>query len=336
MKKIAINGLGRIGRLILRHFLADPLDQIDIVACNDLTPIEDIAYLMKYDSVHGPCQVPVEVSGNLITGAGKSIEYFCIKDPGELPWQRLGVDIVLECTGFFSKRSGAAKHLAAGASHVAISAPCKDADLTCVLGVNEQEFNPKEHAVVSNASCTTNALAPVLKVLHDNFIIDHAMATTIHAYTATQALVDRSARKRRRGRAAALSLIPTTTGAANAITEVLPSLTDKISAVAIRVPIPDGALVDITAQLQSDITVDEVNSFFAEAAQSTMQQIMEYSEEGLVSADIIGNTHSAIIDGLSTDVLKKRMVKVMAWYDNEAAYAKRMLDLAAYIATKTG
>ena len=336
MKKIAINGLGRIGRLILRHFLADPLDQIDIVACNDLTPIEDIAYLMKYDSVHGPCQVPVEVSGNLITGAGKSMEYFCIKDPGELPWQRLGVDIVLECTGFFSKRSGAAKHLAAGASHVAISAPCKDADLTCVLGVNEQEFNPKEHAVVSNASCTTNALAPVLKVLHDNFIIDHAMATTIHAYTATQALVDRSARKRRRGRAAALSLIPTTTGAANAITEVLPSLTDKISAVAIRVPIPDGALVDITAQLQSDITVDEVNSFFAEAAQSTMQQIMEYSEEGLVSADIIGNTHSAIIDGLSTDVLKKRMVKVMAWYDNEAAYAKRMLDLAAYIATKTG
>jgi len=336
MKKIAINGLGRIGRLILRHFLADPLDQIDIVACNDLTPIEDIAYLMKYDSVHGRCQVPVEVSGNLITGAGKSIEYFCIKDPGELPWQRLGVDIVLECTGFFSKRSGAAKHLAAGASHVAISAPCKDADLTCVLGVNEQEFNPKEHAVVSNASCTTNALAPVLKVLHDNFIIDHAMATTIHAYTATQALVDRSARKRRRGRAAALSLIPTTTGAANAITEVLPSLTDKISAVAIRVPIPDGALVDITAQLQSDITVDEVNSFFAEAAQSTMQQIMEYSEEGLVSADIIGNTHSAIIDGLSTDVLKKRMVKVMAWYDNEAAYAKRMLDLAAYIATKTG
>jgi len=323
MKKIAINGLGRIGRLILRHFLADPLDQIDIVACNDLTPIEDIAYLMKYDSVHGPCQVPVEVSGNLITGAGKSMEYFCIKDPGELPWQRLGVDIVLECTGFFSKRSGAAKHLAAGASHVAISAPCKDADLTCVLGVNEQEFNPKEHAVVSNASCTTNALAPVLKVLHDNFIIDHAMATTIHAYTATQALVDRSARKRRRGRAAALSLIPTTTGAANAITEVLPSLTDKISAVAIRVPIPDGALVDITAQLQSDITVDEVNSFFAEAAQSTMQQIMEYSEEGLVSADII-------------DVLKKRMVKVMAWYDNEAAYAKRMLDLAAYIATKTG
>ena len=206
MKKIAINGLGRIGRLILRQFLTDPLDQIDIVACNDLTPIEDISYLMKYDSVHGRCQVPVEAGGNLITGAEKSIEYSCIKDPEELPWQRLGVDIVLECTGLFSKRSGAAKHLAAGASHVVISAPSKDADLTCVLGVNEQEFNPKEHAVVSNASCTTNALAPVLKVLHDNFIIDHAMATTIHAYTATQALVDRSAKKQRRGRAAALSL----------------------------------------------------------------------------------------------------------------------------------
>lgn len=336
MKKIAINGLGRIGRLILRHFLADPLDQIDIVACNDLTPLEDIAYLMKYDSIHGRCRVPVEINGNLVIGAGKSMEYFSIKDPGELPWKRLGVDIVLECTGFFSKRSGAAKHLAAGASFVAISAPSKDADLTCVLGVNEHEFNPKKHAVVSNASCTTNALAPVLKVLHDNFTVEHAMATTIHAYTATQALVDRSARKRRRGRAAALSLIPTTTGAANAITRVLPSLTDKISAVAIRVPIPDGALVDVTAQLQSDITVGEVNSLFAEAAQSTMQQVMDYSEEGLVSADIIGNTHSAIIDGLSTDVLKNKMVKVMAWYDNEAAYAKRMLDLAKYIAAKTG
>lgn len=334
MKKIAINGLGRIGRLILRHFLTDPPDQIDIVACNDLTPIEDIAYLMKYDSVHGRCPVSIEVKDGRIIASEKSMKYFSIKDPGELPWQKLEVDIVLECTGFFNKRVDAAKHLTAGASHVVISAPSKDADLTCVLGVNEQEFKPGSTTIVSNASCTTNALAPVLKVLHDNFKIDHAMATTIHAYTATQALVDRSARKRRRGRAAALSLIPTTTGAANAITKVLPDLVDKIAAVAVRVPVPDGALVDITAQLQSDVTVDEVNSCFETAAQSFMQQVMEYSKEGLVSADIIGNTHSAIIDALSTDVLKKRMVKVMVWYDNEAAYARRMLDIGAYIASK--
>jgi glyceraldehyde 3-phosphate dehydrogenase/glyceraldehyde-3-phosphate dehydrogenase (NAD(P)) len=335
MTKIAINGMGRIGRLILRHFLTNPPDQIGIVACNDLTPIEDIAYLMKYDSVHGRCPVSIEVRDGLIVAAGKSMEYFSTKDPAELPWEKMGVDIVLECTGFFNKRAGAAKHLEAGASHVVISAPTKDADLTCVMGVNEQEFKPGKHTVVSNASCTTNALAPVLKVLHDNFRIDHAMATTIHAYTATQALVDRAAKKRRRGRAAALSLIPTSTGAATAITAVLPGLTGKIAAVAVRAPVPDGALVDVTAQVQSDVTVKQVNNCFAKAAQSSMQQVMEYSEEDLVSADIIGNTHSAIIDALSTDVLKKRMVKVMAWYDNEAAYARRMLDIAAYIAAKT-
>jgi len=336
MKKIAINGLGRIGRLILRQFRTDTPEHLYIVASTDLSPMEDLAYLMKYDSVHGRCPVPIEVKDGRIAGAGKSMQYYSIKDPAELPWKELGVDLVLECTGFFNKRAGAAKHIAAGASHVVISAPSKDADLTCVLGVNEQEFKAGSHAIVSNASCTTNVLAPVLKVLHDNFAIDHAMATTIHAYTATQALVDRSARKRRRGRAAALSLIPTSTGAATAITRVLPDLTGKISAVAVRAPVPDGALVDVTAQLQADVTVGEVNSCFATAAQSSMQSILEYSEEALVSADIIGNTHSAIIDAMSTDVLKKRMVKVMAWYDNEAAYARRMLDLAVYIASKTG
>ena len=336
MKKIAINGMGRIGRLILRHFLTDTPAQVDIIACNDLTPLADIAYLLKYDSVHGRCPVPFEVKDGRIAAAGRTMEYCSIKDPAELPWKELGVDIVLECTGFFSKRAGAAKHLAAGASRVVISAPSKDADLTCVMGVNEQDFKAEDHAIVSNASCTTNALAPVLKVLHDNFTIDHAMATTIHAYTATQALVDRSAKKRRRGRAAALSLIPTTTGAAKAITQVLPDLAGKVAAVAVRAPVPDGALVDLTAQLQTDVTADEVNNCFAKAAQSTMQQVMEYSEEGLVSADIIGNTHSAVIDSLSTNVLKERVVKVMAWYDNEAAYARRLLDLAAYIASKTG
>jgi glyceraldehyde-3-phosphate dehydrogenase type I len=332
MKKIAINGLGRIGRLILRHFLTENTEQVDIVACNDLSPIEDIAYLMKYDSVHGRCPVPIAVKDGGIAAAGKSIEYCSINDPAQLPWKELGVDIVLECTGFFRKRADAAKHLDAGASHVVISAPSKDADLTCVLGVNEKEFEAGSHRIVSNASCTTNALAPVLKVLHDNFIIEQAMATTIHAYTATQALVDRAAKKQRRGRSAALSLIPTSTGAATAITEVLPDLHGKIAAVAVRAPVPDGALVDVTALLQADVTANEVNACFASVGQAAMAKILEYSEEGLVSADIIGNTHSAVIDGLSTDVLKKRMVKVLAWYDNESAYAKRMLDLAVYIA----
>ena len=332
MKKIAINGLGRIGRLILRHFLTKASGQIDIVACNDLTPVEDIAYLLKYDSVHGRCPVELSCKDNKIESGQKSIEYFSIKDPAELPWKNLGVDIVLECTGFFNRREGASKHLEAGASHVIISAPSKDADLTCVFGVNEQKFEPQSHTVISNASCTTNALAPVLKVLHENFIIENAMATTIHAYTATQALVDRYSKKRRRGRAAALSLIPTSTGAAGAITKVLPELVHKVAAVAVRAPVPDGALVDITAQVQKEVTVEDVNDVFVRAAESSMQHILQCSEEGLVSADIIGNTHSAIIDTLLTDVLQQKVVKVMAWYDNEAAYARRMLDLAAYIA----
>jgi len=335
MKKIAINGLGRIGRLILRHFLENSPAQIEIVACNDLTPIEDIAYLMKYDSVHGIFPAPFSVKDNEIVSGQKKIKYLSIKDPAELPWKSLGVDIVLECTGFFSKRAGASKHLEAGASHVVISAPSKDADLTCVLGVNEQKFEPGSHAVISNASCTTNALAPVLKVLHDNFVIDSAMATTIHAYTATQALVDRYSKKRRRGRAAALSLIPTSTGAASAITKVMPELENKVAAVAVRAPVPDCALVDITAQVQREVTVDDVNNAFARVSESSMKDILEYSAEGLVSVDIIGNTHSVVIDSLLTDVLKKQVVKVMAWYDNESAYAKRMLDLAAYIASKT-
>jgi glyceraldehyde 3-phosphate dehydrogenase/glyceraldehyde-3-phosphate dehydrogenase (NAD(P)) len=335
MKKIAINGLGRIGRLILRHFIENSPAQIEIVACNDLTPIEDIAYLMKYDSVHGHFPAPFSVKDNAIVFGQKKIKYVSIKDPTELPWKSLGVDIVLECTGFFSKRAGAAKHFEAGASQVVISAPSKDADLTCVLGVNEQKFDSGSHAVISNASCTTNALAPVLKVLHDNFIIDNAMATTIHAYTATQALVDRYAKKRRRGRSAALSLIPTTTGAASAIIKVMPELENKVAAVAVRAPVPDCALVDITAQVQKEVTEADVNNAFARASESSMKGILEYSEEGLVSVDIIGNTHSAVIDALLTDVLRKQVVKVMAWYDNEAAYAKRMLDLAVYIASKT-
>ncbi|MDX1774969.1 MAG: type I glyceraldehyde-3-phosphate dehydrogenase [Desulfobulbales bacterium] len=335
MKKIAINGLGRIGRLILRHYLESSPAQIEIVACNDLTPLEDIAYLMKYDSVHGRFSMPFSVKGDEIISGQKKIKYLSVKDPVELPWKSLGVDIVLECTGFFRKRADAAKHLEAGGSHVVISAPAKDADLTCVLGVNEEKFIPEKHEVVSNASCTTNALAPVLKVLHDNFGIDNAMATTIHAYTATQALVDRYAKKRRRGRAAALSLIPTSTGAASAITRVMPELENKVAAVAVRAPVPDCALVDISARVRKEVQVDNVNNAFAGAAESSMRGILEYSQEGLVSADIIGNTHSAVLDALLTDVLDKQVVKVMAWYDNESAYAKRMLDLAVFISAKT-
>ncbi len=331
MKRIAINGLGRIGRLILRHYLTTAPADLEIVAGNDLTPIDDLLYLMKYDSVHGPVPFSFEAVGDQLHLGDKRIRYCSIKNPLELPWQEMGVDIVLECTGRFTKRDDAGQHLQAGATKVIISAPAKSADITCVMGVNETDYDPKKHHIVSNASCTTNALAPVLKVLANSFGISSAMVTTLHAYTATQALVDRPARKRRRGRAAAVSLIPTSTGAAEAITLVLPELKDKIDAIAVRAPVPDGALVDVVAYLDQNVSAAEVNQSFHSAATSKMKNILDITEEMLVSSDIIGNRHSAIIDAPSTRVIQGRVVKVLAWYDNEAGYAKRMLDMATYI-----
>lgn len=334
MKNVAINGLGRVGRMILYNYLTNPPGNIEIVAANDLTPVDELAYLMKYDSVHGKAPFPVAAGSDHLQIASQKVTVLGEKNPAALPWNDLGVDLVLECTGRFTDRDDAAHHLDAGASRVIISAPSHNPDLTVVLGVNERSYDPARHTIVSNASCTTNALAPAAKVLNDAFGIDHLMATAIHAYTATQALVDKAARKVRRGRAAAVSLIPTTTGAAIATTHVLPELTGKMDAVAIRAPIPDGSIVDIVAQLKQKVTINEVNAAMKKAAEGHMQGILSYTEEYLVSADIINDLHSGVVDGRSTSVVDDQMARVMVWYDNESGYARRMVDLASYMVSR--
>jgi glyceraldehyde-3-phosphate dehydrogenase type I len=332
MKKIALNGLGRIGRVVLRHYLANPPENVAIVAANDLTPIDELAYLLRYDSTHGRAPVPVEAgSGYLQLGAHK-LTVLSEKNPEKLPWKSNGVDIVLECTGLFRRREEAAKHLQAGASRVIISAPSESADLTVVMGVNEKLYDSRKHQVISNASCTTNSLAPAVKVLNDAFGIESLMVTTVHAYTASQALVDRAARKLRRGRAAAVSLIPTSTGAAKATALVIPELKGRMDAIAVRAPIVDGAITDIVAHLKKDVSVETINGAFQKAAQGSLKGILDYSEDELVSADIIGDPHSGIIDASSTRVIMNRIAKVLVWYDNEYGYSRRLLDLASLIA----
>ncbi len=334
MKKVAINGFGRIGRQILRSYLIETPEQIEIVAVNDPNPTEELAYLMKYDSVHGRAPFPVEAGADRLRFGPHEVRVLHERDPTRLPWKDLGVDMVLECTGRFTERAAAAKHLEAGASRVVISAPSPDADHTVVLGVNEGSYDPAKHTIVSNASCTTNALAPAAKVLNDTFGVERLMATAIHAYTATQALVDKATKKPRRGRAAAVSLIPTSTGAAVATTRALPELTGKMDAVAIRAPIPDGSVLDIVADLSRDATADEVNAAMKRAAEGSMQRYLAYTEDSIVSADIVGDPHSGVVDGLSTSVVGGRMVKVLVWYDNEFGYAKRMVDIASYMASR--
>jgi glyceraldehyde-3-phosphate dehydrogenase type I len=333
MKNVAINGLGRIGRMVLRHYLLDPPDSIRIVAANDLTPPDELGYLMHYDSVHGRAAFPIKTGPNYMELGPKKIDIVSEKDPAVLPWKKFGIDIVLECTGLFRKRDDAAKHIQAGASKVVISAPAASADLTVVMGVNEHFYDAARHHVISNASCTTNSLAPAVKVLKDAFGIDYVMATTVHAYTASQALVDRAARKRRRGRAAAVSLIPTSTGAAEATALVIPELKGKMDAIAVRAPIPDGAITDIVAHLKNDVSVEVVNAAYEKAAHGELKGILDYSDDELVSADIIGDTHSGIVDGTSTRVIINRVAKVLVWYDNEYGYARRLLEMADYVAT---
>ena len=332
MKKIAVNGLGRIGRLVLRQYVSNVPEQVTIVAANSPAPAEDLAYLIKYDSVHGRAPFDVKTGPDYLQLGSTSVAISHERDPEKLPWRALGVDIVLECTGLFLKREDAAKHLAAGASKVIISAEAKNEDLTVVLGVNEKAYDSRKHHILSNASCTTNCLATAAKVLHDAFGIDYLMATTIHAYTASQALIDSSSpRHRRRGRAAAVSLIPSSTGAATATERVLPELKGKMSAIAVRVPIANGSLTDITAQVQRDVTSQMVNTAFKTAAEGDMRGILGYTEDEVVSADIIGDEHSGIVDGNATKVLTDRVVKAFVWYDNEYGYARRLLDLADYI-----
>ena len=333
-KKVAINGFGRIGRLVFRQILIG--QELDVVAVNDIAPLDNLLYLLKHDSVQISPAISFEMEGNKMNWYGREITFLSERNPEDLPWKEMGVDIVIESSGIFTKREDAAKHLKAGASHVIISAPSKDADITVCMGVNEWDIDPKEHLVISNASCTTNCLAPVAKVLDEVFGIEYGFLTTIHAYTSSQSIVDAPSKKWRRGRAGAVSIVPKTTGAAIATTLVLPQLKGKVDGLAMRVPIPVGSIIDFVAQTEKPVSVERVNNAFKEAAESNqLKGILGVTEEELVSADIVGNNHSAIVDAQSTMVLGDHTVKVLAWYDNEWGYARRVADLAIYINQKT-
>ena len=335
-KRVAINGLGRIGKMVLWHYIINKPENVEIVAANGgRGSAEDLAYMLKFDSVHGKFPAEISYTDNSLIVGGNEIKLVQGRDPEILPWKELDIDIVLECTGHFTKRDDAAKHLKAGAKKVLISAPSKDAELTVVLGVNQDWFDPTKHDVISNASCTTNSLAPAIKVLHDEFGIESALVTTVHAYTSSQAIVDKKLPgKHRRGRAAAENIIPTTTGAAIATTKVIPELEGKMNARALRVPVPDGAITDISATLKKEISEEEVNKAFEKAMNTYLKGILEITYDEIVSRDIINNPHSSIIDGLSTLVVDGNKVKVYAWYDNEFGYSGRLLELADFVASK--
>ncbi len=330
--KVGINGFGRIGRNFFRACINNP--EIEIVGINDLTDAHTLAHLLKYDSVHGKFNGNVEAKENSIIVNGKEIEITAIKDPAQLPWKELGVDIVIESTGVFRDREGAGKHLQAGAKKVIISAPGKNPDLTVVLGVNEEQYNPEEHHIISNASCTTNCLAPVAKVLNDEFTIVKGYMVTVHAYTNDQRILDLPHKDLRRARAAAVNIIPTTTGAAKAVGEVLPALKGKLDGTARRVPVADGSLIDLTVILEKQVTEEEINSKMKEYAEGKMKGILEYTEDPIVSQDIVGNPHSSIFDALSTKVIGGNFVHISSWYDNEWGYSNRLKDLVIFMAEK--
>lgn len=327
--KIGINGFGRIGRLVMRAALNHP--DVEVVAINDLMDSNTMAHLLTYDSVHGKLNATVQAKDDAVEIDGKSIAITTIKDPSQLPWRDMGVDIVAECTGLFRDRENASKHLAAGARKVIISAPASDPDITIVMGVNSTGYDPKQHHIISNASCTTNCLAPVAKVLLENFGIKCGLMTTIHAYTGDQRLLDFPHKDLRRARAAALSMIPTTTGAAKAVSLVLPELSGKLNGLAIRVPTPNVSIVDLVATVEkSGITVSDVNNALKEAAEGSLSGILGYSDLPLVSADFNGCALSSIVDGPTTYAVDD-MVKVLSWYDNEVGYSTRMVDLTAMV-----
>ena len=328
--KVAINGFGRIGRHCLRNSLNN--DQVEVVAINDVGNVETMSHLFKYDSVYGTFPGEVKVENEDLVVNDSRIKMLQEKEPEKLPWGELDVDIVLEATGIFKDRESAKKHLDAGADRVIITAPAKNEDITIVLGVNEDDYNPEEHRIISNASCTTNCVAPVVKVLDDEFGIEKAQMTTVHSYTNDQQILDLPHKDLRRARAAGENIIPTTTGAAKAVSLVLPHLDGKIDGFAMRVPTPTVSIVDLTCTVNTDkVTREEVNEKFKEASQGELEGIMGYNEEPLVSMDYKGSTQSAVVDGISTMVVQDNMVKAVAWYDNEWAYALRVIDLAAYI-----
>ena len=330
--KVVINGFGRIGRNVLRASMGNP--DIDIMAVNDLTDAATLAHLLKYDSVHGIFQADVKAEGDTIIVNGKKIKVFAQTDPAKLPWGEIGAEVVIESTGHFTEAEKAKAHLAAGAKKVIISAPAKNEDITIVMGVNEDKYDAKNHNIISNASCTTNCLAPFAKVLHDKFGIVCGLMTTVHSYTNDQKILDLPHKDLRRARAAAVSIIPTTTGAAKAVGLVLPELKGKLNGFAMRVPTPNVSIVDLNATLSKEVTAEAVNAALKEAAEGPLKGIMAYSEEPLVSKDYNGNPHSSIVDALSTMVVNGNMVKVVSWYDNEWGYSCRTVDLAVYIGKK--
>jgi glyceraldehyde 3-phosphate dehydrogenase len=330
--KVGINGFGRIGRNVLRAALNN--SDVEIVAINDLTDANMLAHLLKYDTVHGTLQADVKVDGEYLIVGGKKVKVLAERDPAQLGWGELGVEVVVESTGRFTKREDAAKHLEAGAKKVIISAPADNEDITIVMGVNEDKYDAANHHVLSNASCTTNCLAPFAKVLNDNFGIKRGMMTTVHSYTNDQQILDLPHKDYRRARAAAENMIPTSTGAAKAVSLVLPELKGKLNGMAMRVPTPNVSIVDLVAELDKSVTAEEINAAFRTAAEGPLKGILAYSELPLVSSDYNGSSASSTIDALSTMVLEGNMVKVLSWYDNEVGYSSRVVDLIDYIAQK--
>ena len=330
MTKIGINGFGRIGRMVFRIAMNDP--ELQVVAVNASYPAETLAHLIKYDTIHGPFYGDVKAEDETLVVNGKTIQLFKTRDPKELPWEELGVDIVIEATGKFNTKEKASLHLEAGAKKVIITAPAKEEDLTIVYGVNEDKYDPENHHVLSNASCTTNCLAPVAKVLHEEFGIESGLMTTVHSYTNDQNNIDNPHKDLRRARACGQSIIPTSTGAAKALSKVLPELEGKLNGMSLRVPTPNVSLVDLVVDLQEDVTVEKVNNALKNAAETKLSGILSYTEEPLVSTDFTGNENSSIIDGLSTMVINDRQVKVLAWYDNEWGYSCRVVNLIQLVA----
>jgi glyceraldehyde 3-phosphate dehydrogenase len=330
--RVGINGFGRIGRNVLRAAVLMQQQTLEFVAVNDITDTATLAHLLKHDSVHGRFPGTVEVRGDALVVNGRPIVVSAIKEPERLPWRDLGVALVLESTGRFTQRADAAQHLAAGARTVVISAPAKDEDITIVMGVNHQKYDPAKHHVISNASCTTNCLVPVVKVVLDNWGFKHGYMTTVHSYTNDQQVLDLPHRDLRRARAAALNIIPTTTGAAKATGLVIPEVQGRIDGLSLRVPTPDVSIVELTAEVEKRVTIAQVNSAFKQAASSSLKGILDVSEEPLVSADYLGSLYSSVVDALSTNVVDGTFLHVSSWYDNEMGYSARCVDLLAYIA----
>jgi glyceraldehyde 3-phosphate dehydrogenase len=332
--KIGINGFGRVGRLTFRAVNQYHKGQLEVAAVNDLADAKTNAHLLKWDSTYGPYPGEVKATDDSITVDGQKVKVLAERDPANIKWGDMGIDIVIESTGLFTDATKAAAHLKGGAKKVIISAPAKNEDITIVLGVNQEQYNPKKHNVISNASCTTNCIAPVVKVLHQSFGLSKGLMTTIHAYTNDQRLLDTFHKDLRRARAAALNIVPTTTGAARAVTQVMPELAGKLHGLAFRVPVATVSVVDLVADLEREVTVEEVNRALAEAAAGSLKGILEFCQEELVSMDFKGNPASSIVDAPGTMVIAGNMVKVLSWYDNEWGYSCRLADLAQYLVGK--